>query len=67
MSREDLDRKDEVHYVASLKIEKVVRKLKLPTGTERGVEDVTHMTIKAKDLDDLKSRISAHVDLVEDD
>jgi hypothetical protein len=59
--------KGDVHYVASVKIEKIVNKVKLPTGKERVVDEVTHMTIKAKDLNDLKSRITAHVDLVEDD
>lgn len=61
------EKQDETHYVASVKIERVMRKVKLPTGTERNVDEVTHLTIKARDLDDLKSRITAHVDLVEDD
>ena len=66
----------QTQYVAVLKIEKVVRRMGAGgmSGTRvvtdeksREMSDVTHLTIRAKSLDDLKSRITAHVELVEDD
>ena len=60
------------HFVAVLKIEHINRRITNAAGRpfdepKREIAEVTHMTIKAKSLDDLKSRLGAHINLVEAD
>lgn len=62
---------DRVHYVASLKLEKVIhrasRSLPISDSPKRAVLAVTQVTVKARDLDDLKNRLRDHLGLIEDD
>lgn len=64
------EKEPKTHFVANLKIEKVERQ---PQAVgERGnvpprvVEELTHLTIKAEDLDTLTDKLGKHIALIEE-
>lgn len=64
------DRESNTHFVATLKVERVQRNVQSTNAAgkvDRVIDEVTHMTIKASDLESLKSRLNGHIKLVEED
>lgn len=57
-----------IHYVAELQIKKVERTFDPAAGKQdRTLDDVTKIVIKAEDLERLTTKLSAHIELVEED
>lgn len=59
-----------IHYVAELQIKKVERTVNRNTAEgkqERTLDDVTKIVLKAGDLAALTARLSAHIELIEED
>lgn len=66
------------HFVASLRVEKIKR-IEPPSQSNQSYKsdsvqpskrlksEVTHITIKAPDIDTLQHKLKAHIDLIEDD
>lgn len=59
------------HFVASIKIERVVRRESSGAmrgeAPARGVQEAMHITLKANSLERLKEKVKAHVDLVDEE
>lgn len=65
------------HFVASIKIERVVRRdgtvvhrdgsASRGEAPTRGVQEAMHITLKANSLERLKEKVKAHVDLVDEE
>lgn len=62
---------DSEHYVAHLKVEKVVRRVTTDRAnqgtTSRDVVETVNLTVKAQSLTGLKEKISAHVSLLDEE
>lgn len=57
----------EEYFVAHLKVEKISKPERIPSGERRKKGEVTSLVIRAKDIETLRSKVRGHLELIDDE